>query len=64
MSQGTQTGVWVCINLEGWDGEEEGKEVQNGGDICMLMADLCWGLTKKQHNSVKQLSFNLKINII
>ena len=23
----------LCINLEGWDGETEGKEVQEGGDI-------------------------------
>ena len=38
--------VWIrklrqglCINLEGWDGEEDGKEVQKGGDICIHMAD-------------------------
>ena len=29
----------LCINLEGWDGEEDGKEVQKGGDICILMGD-------------------------
>ena len=28
-----------CINLEGWDGEEDGREVQKGGDICILMVD-------------------------
>ena len=22
----------LCINLEGWDGEEDGREVQNRGD--------------------------------
>ena len=27
------------INLEGWDGEGDGKEVQKGGDICIPMAD-------------------------
>ena len=29
------------IYLEGWDGEEDGKEVQKGGDICIPMADAC-----------------------
>ena len=23
----------LCINLEGWDGEEDGREVQERGDI-------------------------------
>ena len=23
----------ICINLEGWDGEGDGREVQKGGDI-------------------------------
>ena len=31
----------LCINLEGWDGEENGKEVQKGGAICIPMADSC-----------------------
>ena len=35
----------LCINLEGWDGEGNGREVQRGGDICTPMADPCWGLT-------------------
>ena len=34
------------INLEGWDGEGTGREVQKGGDICIPMADSCWGLTE------------------
>ena len=29
----------VCINLEGWDGEEDGRKVQKGGDICIPMAE-------------------------
>ena len=29
----------LCINLEGWDGEGAGREVQKGGDICIPMAD-------------------------
>ena len=28
----------LCIKLEGWDGEGDGKEVQKGGDICIPMA--------------------------
>ena len=30
----------ICINLEEWDGEGDGREVQKGGDICVLMVDL------------------------
>ena len=29
----------ICINLEGWDGVRDGREVQKGGDICIPMAD-------------------------
>ena len=56
MAQETQTGV--LYQSRGVDGEEVGRELQKGGDICKPMADSCWGLTKKQQNSVKQLSFN------
>ena len=28
-----------CINLEGWDEEGTGREVQKGEDICIPMAD-------------------------
>ena len=31
----------LCIKLDGWDGEGDRKEVQEGGDICLPMADLC-----------------------
>ena len=31
----------LCINLEGWDGKGDGKEGQEGGDICIPMADSC-----------------------
>ena len=31
----------LCINLERWDGEGDGKEVQEGRDICTLMVDSC-----------------------
>ena len=28
-------------SLEGWDGVRGGREVQEGGDICIPMADSC-----------------------
>ena len=30
-----------CINLEGCGGEGDGREVQNGGDICIPTAESC-----------------------
>ena len=29
----------LSIKLERWDGEGDGREVQKGGDICILVAD-------------------------
>ena len=40
MAQETQTGA--LYQSRGWDG----REVQKGGDICIPMADSCWGLTE------------------
>ena len=31
----------LCIHLEGWDEEGDGREVQNGKDICIPTADSC-----------------------
>ena len=31
----------LCINLEGWDGAGDGREVQKGGDTCTPVADSC-----------------------
>ena len=31
----------LCFNLEGWDGEGDGREVQKGRDIYIPMADSC-----------------------
>ena len=36
----------LCINLEGWDAEGDGREVQKGGDICIPMANSCCSLTE------------------
>ena len=39
MTQGAQTGL--CDNLEGWDGEGDGREAQEGGDTVAPMDDTC-----------------------
>ena len=31
----------LCTNLQVWDGEGDGREVQEGRDTCISMADLC-----------------------
>ena len=31
----------LCDNLVGWDGVGGGREVQEGGDMCVSMADIC-----------------------
>ena len=31
----------LCIKLEGWDGEGNGREFPKGGDICIPMTDSC-----------------------
>ena len=36
----------LCINLEEWGGQGDGREVQKGGDIGIPMTDSCWGLTE------------------
>ena len=49
----------LCINLEGWDGEGDGRKVQKRG----YMYTYGWFILKfdrKQENSIKQLSFNKK----
>ena len=55
VTQGTQTGA--LQQAEGWGGEGDGREVWEGGDMGVPMADSCWCMTKPQ-NSVEQLSFN------
>ena len=48
----------LCINLEGWDGEGDGREVQKGGDILYTYGLFMLKFDRKQQTSVKQLSFN------
>ena len=39
LAQETQTGAPYQPRGVGW--EEDGREVQKGGDVCILMADSC-----------------------
>ena len=39
--RGTFDQQGLCINLEGRDAEGDGREVQEGGDICIPMTDSC-----------------------
>ena len=53
----------LCINLERRDGEGDGREVQEGGDIYTPMADLGWCLTENNKillNNMRQLKNKLK----
>ena len=36
----------LSVDLEGWDGVGDGREVQKERDICISMADSCRGLTE------------------
>ena len=47
----------LCDNLEAWDGVGGRREVQEGGDICIPMADPLM-YCRSQHKIVKQLSAN------
>ena len=31
----------LYVNVEGWDGAADGRDVQEGGNICIPMADSC-----------------------
>ena len=44
MTQGTQTGA--LYQAEGWVGEGDGREVREGGDMSVPMADSCRCMTE------------------
>ena len=60
----------LCNNLEGWDGEGDEREGQEGGDIRILMADSCWCLAEtntilqRNYPLIKTLKHGKKINYI
>ena len=39
-------GLCINLDLEGWEGEGDGREGQKGGDICTPTADSCCCLTE------------------
>ena len=45
----------LCDNREGWDGEEDGREVQELEVMCVPMADSCSCLTG--NNKFRQSSY-------
>ena len=47
----------LCDDLEGWDGGWGGKEVQEGGDICILTVDSRCCMTET-NTTLRQLSSN------
>ena len=47
----------LCDNLGGWDGEGDGKDVQERGDR-YTYGWFMFMFGRNQHNTVKQLSFN------
>ena len=49
----------LCDGLEGWGLASSGREAQEGGDMCVHLADSCC-TAETEHNIVKQLYFNNK----
>ena len=44
----------LCDNLDGWDGVGGGREVQEGGDICIPVVDSC---CTAETNTILQSNF-------
>ena len=38
----------LCINLEGQDGEGDGRDIQKGGNICILYGCESWTVKKAE----------------
>ena len=53
----------LCNNLEEWDGEENGSEVQEGGDVCTPMGDSCW-FWQKPTQYCKAIILQLEVNTL
>ena len=51
----------LCDNLEGWDRGWGGREVQEGGAICILRAGSCYYMEKRTQHC-KAIILQLKIN--
>ena len=57
MTQGTQTRA--CNNLEGWDGEEGGREVQEEG-TCVFLRLIYVDVWQKPTQFCKAINLQLK----
>ena len=51
---------WLCDRLERRNGEGDRRELPEGGDMGVPMANSYWCMTEKSQNSVKQLAFYYK----
>ena len=48
---------WLCINLERWGGDGDGRQVQEEGDKSVSMADSLRLDRKQQKQFIKKLYF-------
>ena len=58
----------LCDILEGWDGAGDGRQIQEGGDICIPVADSCVAETNTIYEPIflqlkKKSVFFLKADI-
>ena len=60
MSPCREVKLVLCDNLEWWDGVGGGREVHEGGDLDIPMANLCWCVAET--NTVLLIILQLKIN--
>ena len=51
----------LCINLERWDGEGDGTEVQKGGDICVPFSNNTRGDSTHGHHQMVNTEIRLII---
>ena len=50
----------LCDDLEGQDGEADGREVWEGGDMGIPMTDSCWYMTENHTKFCKAIILQLK----
>ena len=48
----------LCDNLEGWDGVGHRREIQEGGDLHIPVADSCGHMEEINTTVIKQSSSN------
>ena len=53
------TQIGALWQAEGWDEKRDGKEVWEGGDMGITMADSCWCMTEN-HKILKAIILQLK----